>query len=71
MNKQTIWYRIRIFGDHQHMGDLPRGDTYNQKIYAGRTGSMRKWKLIVPMYRGAEGAGRLKGRYEAAFLFAL
>ena len=59
MNKQTIWYRIRIFGDHQHMGDLPRGATYNQKIYAGRTGSMRMWKLLVLMYRGAEGASRL------------
>jgi hypothetical protein len=67
-NKQTIiWYRILTFGDDQHMGE----DAYNQKIYAGRTGSMRKWKLIVSMYRGAEGAGRLKGRYEAAFLFAL
>jgi len=47
------------------MGDLPRGDAYNQKIYAGRTGSMRKWKLLVLMYRGAEGAGSLKGRYAA------
>jgi hypothetical protein len=41
-NKQTIWYRIRISSDDQHMGDLPRGYAHNQKIYAGRTGSMRK-----------------------------
>jgi hypothetical protein len=31
---------------------------------------MRKWKLLVLMYRGAESASSLKGRYEAAFLFA-
>jgi hypothetical protein len=34
--EQTICYPIRIFGDDQHGGDLPR-------VYVGRSGSMRKW----------------------------
>jgi hypothetical protein len=27
LNKQTNWYRIRIFCDDRHRGDLPRGET--------------------------------------------
>ena len=26
-NKQKNWYRIRVFGDDRHRGDLPRGET--------------------------------------------
>jgi hypothetical protein len=26
-NKQTNWYRFRIFRDDRHRGDLPRGET--------------------------------------------
>ena len=32
------------YGDDRHKDDLPR-------LYAGHTGSMRKWKLLVLMYR--------------------
>ena len=42
-NKQKNWYRIRVFGDDRHRDDLPRGETCIPRIYAGRTGSMRKW----------------------------
>jgi len=43
MNKQTNWYRFRIFRNDSHWGDLPRAETY-----AWRTGSMRKSKLLFP-----------------------
>src|SRR6516162_1587253 len=42
-NKQKNWYRIRVFGDDRHRDDLPRGETCIPRLYAGRTGSMRKW----------------------------
>jgi hypothetical protein len=32
INKQAIWYRIRIFGDDQHLGDLPRVDGFYAKV---------------------------------------
>ena len=51
-NKQTIWYRIRIFGDDHHMGDFATGNVHIEKIYAGRTDFMPKWKSLVLMYRG-------------------
>jgi hypothetical protein len=44
MNKQTTCHRIRIFGDEHHLGYLPQGYACNQRIYAGRTDFMRKWK---------------------------
>jgi hypothetical protein len=43
-SEQTICYPIRIFGDDQHRGDLPR-------VYAGHSDSMQKWKLVVLMDR--------------------
>jgi hypothetical protein len=41
-DKQKDDYRIRIFGDDRHMTDLPRGGTRVPKLYAGRSGAMRK-----------------------------
>jgi hypothetical protein len=47
INKQTIWYRIRIFGDDHHM-DVCRMET---PIIKSRSYFMRKWKLLFPKYR--------------------
>ena len=61
--EQTICYPIRIFGDDQHGGDLPR-------VYVGRSGSTRKRKMLVLMY-GASGPNQnrnsLKGSRRGRF----
>jgi hypothetical protein len=46
MNEQTNWYRICIFCDDRHRGDLPREETRITKVYAWRTSSMQKSKLL-------------------------
>jgi hypothetical protein len=55
INKQIIWYRIRIFCDSRHRGNLPRRETCIARRHAGLTSSMRKWILLVPKYRACGG----------------
>ena len=62
-NKQTIWYQIRIFGDDQHVGDLPREET-------PITEDIRRAYWFYAKVEIARSNVSRRGRRQAAFLFA-
>jgi len=51
MNKQTNWYRFRIFRNDSHWGDLPRAETRITKDIRMAYRLYAKVKIAFPKYR--------------------
>lgn len=70
MNKQTNWYRIRIFCDNRHRGDLPRTETRITKdirmayqLYAkGKIAFSKVWTIAINTARSCP--LRVRRRYQ-------